>query len=457
MTLTAMVPVPDPPRENFAIAPAGVWSDQGSAGPVTGANSQAAGLIAMSSTGGVSMPLTSPTGGSSAGSAGTSRGGINPATVANAVGGPPPAGPPDIERSHSGFVLLAGGQGGEQFALSSAELFDPATNKFAAASPMKDARKDHTATVLPGGKILVAGGEGASGRSLSSAELYDPVSGKFSPAGSEMNTARAAHSATLISGCNCPADGKVLIAGGVTAVKGSTLRSAELYDPATGKFTATGVMKTTRARHSATLIASGPLAGEVLVAGGTSDESGGDVATAELFDPAAGRFTSTGSMRTPRESHTATWLSPSVVAGAFAGNVLVAGGGDPNAPSDSAEVFNPQTETFSPVGAMTTPRPLQVAVLLANGRVLIAGGQSSETDLLLSAELFDPAHAAFVATGQMHNIHTGATASVLENGDALVAGGRSNWADLYNTAAGTFSVTGRLVTDLAESTSTLIK
>ncbi len=79
---------------------------------------------------------------------------------------------------------------------------------------MKDARTDHTATVLPGGKILVAGGEGASGRALSSAELYDPVSGKFSAVESKMDTARAEHTATLISGCNCPADGQMLIAGG---------------------------------------------------------------------------------------------------------------------------------------------------------------------------------------------------------------------------------------------------
>ena len=140
---------------------------------------------------------------------------------------------------------------------------------------------------------------------------------------------------------------------------GSTLRSAELYDPATGKFTATGAMKATRARHSATLIASGPLAGNVLIAGGTSDESGGDVATAELYDPVTGQFTSTGTMSTPRENHSATWLSPSVVTGTLAGSVLVAGGGDVSAPSDSAEVFNPQTATFSPVGAMTTARTLQ--------------------------------------------------------------------------------------------------
>ena len=85
------------------------------------------------------------------------------------------------------FVLLAGGQGNGQFALSSAELFDPAKNAFAAASSMKDARTDHTATVLPGGKILVAGGEGVTGRALSSAELYDPVSGTFSAVASTMS------------------------------------------------------------------------------------------------------------------------------------------------------------------------------------------------------------------------------------------------------------------------------
>ncbi len=162
-------------------------------------------------------------------------------------------------------------------------------------------------------------------------------------------------------------------------------------------------------------------------------------------------------MSTPRENHSATWLSPSVVSGPLVGSVLVAGGGDVSAPTDSAEVFNPQTAAFSPVGAMTTPRTLQSAVLLPNGKVLIAGGQSSETDFLLSAELFDPAHATFAATGSMHNLHAGATATVLENGSALIAGGRSSFGDLYDPAAGTFSATGRMITDVAESTSTLIR
>jgi hypothetical protein len=445
---TMVMMVPDLPRDNSeSPPPSGVWNDQGSAAPVSGSNSQPPPALAMSAVGGISAPPISPTGGSP----------TSPASSNNLVPPSNPSGPPSHPSvaPHPGFVLLSGGQGNGQFALASAELFDPAKSAFAAAASMKDARADHTATPLPSGKILIAGGEGVSGNALSSAELYDPINGTFSAVESKMGTARAGHTATLISKCNCPADGKVLIAGGATL--GATVRSAELYDPATGKFTPTGAMKATRARHSATLIGSGPLAGNVLIAGGASDESGGDVATAELYDPTTGQFTLTGRMSTPRENHSATWLSPSVVSGALAGSVLVAGGGVVTAASDSAEVFNPQTATFSPVGTMTTARTMQAAVLLGSGKVLIAGGQSSDTQFLQSAELFDPAHATFAVTGSMQNLHVGAMATVLENGNALIAGGRSNFADLYDPVAGTFSATGKLVTDVTESTSTLIR
>jgi len=456
---TVVMMVGDLPGENpEQPLPSGVWNEQGSGAPLIGGNSQPTGQIALSAFGGISAPLTSPTGDSLPSSPVSSGSATHPGISNTPRGTPPPAARPAVA-TNSGFVLVAGGQGGGQFALASAELFNPAKNAFAATSAMTDARADLTATVLPGGKILVVGGEAVSGRALSSAEMYDPIKGTFSAVASTMDTARAGHTATLISGCNCPANGKVLIAGGTTAVGslGATIGTAELFDPATGKFTATGAMKATRAGHSATLIASGPLAGNVLIAGGTSDESGGDVATAELYDPATGQFTPTGRMSTPRENHSATWLSPSLVSGTLAGSVLIAGGGTDSVTNDSAEVFNPQMATFSPVGAMTTARSMHSALLLANGKVLIAGGQSSDTDYLLSAELFDPARATFAATGSMHNLHLGAVATVLESGHALIAGGRSSRADLYDPMAGTFSETGNMVTDLAESTSSLIR
>jgi hypothetical protein len=450
---TLLVMVPDLPRETTNPPSTGVWSDQGSPGATTG-NSGPAGLVALSSTTGQpSLPLTSPSGATRTGASG----GGNDSPGISGIPGTPPAGQPAVGNSLAGFVLITGGQSSEKFALASAELYDPKTATFSAASPMNAARTDHTATMLPGAQILVAGGVDAEGRSLASAELYVPANGDFARVSSAMHTARSKHSATLIAGCGCPADGKVLLAGGVTGVQGQTLRNAELFDPATGKFTPTGAMKSTRALHSATLLGSGPLAGQVLIAGGISDESGGEVTTAELYDPATGQFSATGAMATPREEHTATWLDPVFVKGSLAGKVLIAGGGEVASPTDTAEIFDPQTGSFSPVGAMTTRRTLHVAALLSTGDVLIAGGQSGATSFPITAELFDPAKAAFLATGPTTNVHLGATATVLGNGRVLIAGGRSNFGDLYDPGAGTFAATGKMVTEVAESASSLIR
>ena len=153
-------------------------------------------------------------------------------------------------------------------------------------------------------------------------------------------------------------------------------------------------------------------------------------------------------MSMPREGHSATWLDPSVVTGALGGKVLIAGGGEPRAPSNTAEVYNPQTGTFTPAGTMSTPRMLQAAMLLS---------KSSETEFLTSAELFNPATASFSPTGKMINVQTAASATTLDNGLVLIAGGRSNPADLYDPAAGTFSATGKMVTEVAESSAALIR
>ena len=97
-------------------------------------------------------------------------------------------------------------------------------------------------------------GEGGAGN-LSSAELYDPASGSWSATGS-LNSARSFHTATLLS------SGKVLVGGGVSLNNQSA--TAELYDPASGTWTATGSLNTARTYHTATLLSNGM----VLVAGG---------------------------------------------------------------------------------------------------------------------------------------------------------------------------------------------
>jgi N-acetylneuraminic acid mutarotase len=173
----------------------------------------------------------------------------------------------------SGKVLVAGGYSGSG-TIASAELYDPATNRWSSAGSMATARDEDTATLLPSGKVLVAGGAGATSAIgiLSSAELYDPATNSWSPAPS-MASARNAHTATLL------ATGQVLIAGGM--MFSTTLAGTELYDPATNSWSSGPSMATARSSHTATLLPSG----QVLVAGGAG--ASGLLASAELYTPSA--------------------------------------------------------------------------------------------------------------------------------------------------------------------------
>jgi len=199
----------------------------------------------------------------------------------------------------------------------------------------------------------------------------------------------------------------VLFAGGWGAY-GVSLASAELYNPATGTFSYTGSMNTARYNYTATLLNNGM----VLMAGGCSDAYCNPIATAELYNPATGTFTYTGSMNTAR-SGSATLLNN--------GLVLVAGGAGNNA---SAELYNPATGTFSYTGSLNTARNAHTATLLNNGMVLIAGGLTYGSIFTANAELYNPATETFSDAGSM-NVPRGwaYTATLLNNGMVLVAGG----------------------------------
>ncbi len=209
-------------------------------------------------------------------------------------------------------------------------------------------------------------------------------------------------------------------------------------------FSSTGSLATARNGHTATLLPNGM----VLVAGGGGNS--GLLASAELYNPATGTWSATGNLVTARDGHTATLLPN--------GMVLVAGGyGISNSYLASAELYNPATGTWSTTGNLATGRNSHTATLLPNGMVLVAGGENSGTgNYLASTELYNPATGTWISTGNLSTARGLHTATLLPNGMVLVAAGNGNGfnplasAELYNPATGTWIATGNLTTNVGE-------
>ena len=252
---------------------------------------------------------------------------------------------------------------------TSIHVLAPASG-FTPTGSMLNAREDHTATLLNDGRVLVVGGmhwaavqfcpQGTSCfrlSALASAEIFDPGTGEFTATGG-MSVARVFHTATLLG------DGRVLVTGGDDRY-GTTYGTAEIFDTSTGVFTPTGNMVYARSAHTATLLTNG----KVLLAGGDGD-NGTDPLAAELFDPATGEFTPTGNMTATRFFHTASLLSD--------GRVLLAGGNTSGGPTATAELYDPLTGMFTATGSMTVARTGHRATLLKSGAVLMTGGANSD-------------------------------------------------------------------------------
>jgi hypothetical protein len=324
-------------------------------------------------------------------------------------------------RLADGRVLVAGGLVNDRVdgkVSAAAEVYDSGSGSWTVTGRMTVARWGHTATLLPDGRVLVAGSYRNSAGSLASAELYDPTSGRWAATGS-MNAGRGGHTTTLLP------DGRVLVVGGgaedTELEGGPRSATAELYDPRSGEWTATGSMTEARKGFTATLLPDG----RVLVAGGD-----GGYTAAELYDPGTGIWTATGTMAEGRFGHTATLLGD--------GTVLVTGGcacSEMPPALASAELYDPVAGAWTATGSMADDRFGHTATLLADGNVLVVNNGLLD-DGPASADLYDPGSGHWTPTASPAMARYGHTATLLLDGRLLVTGdyddGSRGSAELYD-------------------------
>ena len=292
-----------------------------------------------------------------------------------------------------------------------AEIFDPVTEEFTllGEAPLG------VPIVLADGRVLIAGLGRAAGIDPSS--IYDPVAGTFHDIG-PMNSPRRGFSATLLN------DGRVLIVGGENWWPECEVHdSAEIFDPVTETFTLTDAMSVPRSGHTATLLDDGT----VLIVGGHDTvlcDFGPAIATlrsAEIYDPATGAFQQTGSMPDSGVFYNTSNILPD-------GNVLVVVGTE-GWEGQKNVIYEIGSRTFVEADGMATHRRNHKAVALkssatCDGPVMVIGGSPSSTGGLSSVEMYDPDWGRFYSTADMPEVRAGNHAAVLlEDGRVLVAGG----------------------------------
>lgn len=325
-----------------------------------------------------------------------------------------------------GLVLIAGGQGSGG-ALASCEIFIPAPAPLVDVAPMGTSRQRHTATLLPDGKVLVVGGETRWREMLASAEIYNPQQNTWTPT-NPLSSAHSSHTATLL------ADGRIMISGGGTWSR-TPIGTTEVFDPANNTWRASGNMVQPRYRHASVLLPDG----RVLVAGGLgSEEERLGIRSAELYDPVSGVWTATSPMLGQGGIIAATLLKN--------GKVLVVNSdiGFYSAPS-SSQLYDPLSGVWSSTGPLThhyasdSPLATFALNLLPDGRVLVAGGDSRGQNPG-NCEIYDPVTNTWSVGEAMLTAGENRRGTLLADGRVMVTGDESrNQGELYNPLTGAWA------------------
>lgn len=305
-----------------------------------------------------------------------------------------------------GTVLLSATTGAPLDYRLRGQLFDPVTDSWSGTGKLAGGYEGSVAALLPSGQVLFAGGRPSTRTWTAGAWLYEPRSGSTTATGSMSVERTGAHTLTLLP------SGMVLVVGSVADTIAPFIFRAELFDPASGRWSPTSDSSTERFGHTATLLPNG----KVLVVGGGC-RSICPAGSVEIYDPVSGTWAPAGTPSLARSYHTATLLPD--------GKVLVVGGAAPGVAHTrlaSAEIFDPVGATWSPAQALSSARRGHSATLLPNGKVVVTGGTGSGFDdpALASTEIYDPVTATWSRAADLGTASAAHSAIRLPSGKVLV-------------------------------------
>jgi hypothetical protein len=220
-------------------------------------------------------------------------------------------------------------------------------------------------------------------------------------------------------------------------------QDAEIYDPTINTFSSVGA---TRFSHGWGHSATLLQDGTVLIVGGGQNRR-----AVELYDPGSGTFATVGETLADRTHHTATRMAD--------GRVLLAGGQGVGPVTHAAvEIYDPSTQSFSPTGSLAEERAAAGAALLADGRVVVVGGIHTTSPGqgygLRTTELFDPATGTFSPGGSMTVPRSGVETATLFSGDLMVIGGGTQTAEFYDPGTDSFRPTAQMISPHGSGTLT---
>jgi hypothetical protein len=305
-----------------------------------------------------------------------------------------------------GRVLIYGAE--DKFGTVKTDVFDPTTNLFSAVGNANFAWNKSPGVLLANGKVLVAGGLTWTNNlwaSTSAAGLFDPVSNTWSATGS-MITSRRSHFMIRL------ADGKVFVGGGTSEAGG--VKSAEIYDPATGTFTSVPDMPESRSDVSAALLPNG----NVLVIGGYNSGSG-HLRSAVIYNISTSSWSTVSSQMQIAHNYGAAIVTLTD------GRIFFAGGWDSALHGFSqTDIFDPSTNTFSAGPGLSERRADLTAHVLQDGKVVLIGGADGYGNVWNSVDVFDPVTSSVIK--QFNTMSYGRyvhSSALLLDGRILIVGG----------------------------------